>query len=136
MAAVQQYIDAVASGNKVAAGRLDFACQYRMTAAAPSRLSAFPPETDPIYTSCWESLDQAHTTVVEQREQGMDTIWPGKDALVFFPEDLTHYAPSFFVMDRVGAWANASSSRTGITSSITARFNTGGMKPAPIPWIM
>lgn len=32
----------------------------------------------------------------------MDTIWPGKDALVFFPEDLTRYAPSFFVMDRVG----------------------------------
>ncbi|MER3422782.1 MAG: hypothetical protein C4293_05685 [Nitrospiraceae bacterium] len=32
----------------------------------------------------------------------MDAIWPGKDALVFFSEDLTHYAPSFFVMDRLG----------------------------------
>jgi hypothetical protein len=101
-AAVQQYIDAVASGNRMAAGRLDFACQYRMAAAAPSRLSAFPAESDPVYTACWQSLEQAHLTVVERREQGMDSIWPGKDALVFFPEDLTRYAPSFFVMDRVG----------------------------------
>ncbi|MDQ6734320.1 MAG: hypothetical protein M3Z35_09440 [Nitrospirota bacterium] len=101
-AAVQQYVEAVASGNHAAAGHLDFACQYRMAAAAPSRLSTFPAESDPVYTDCWQSLEQAHLTVVERREQGMDTIWPGKDTLVFFPEDLMHYAPSFFVMDRVG----------------------------------
>ena len=100
--AVRQYVEAVASGNHAAAGRLDFACQYRMAAAAPTRLSAFPAESDPVYTACWQTLEQAHLTVVERRDQGMDTIWPGKDALVFFPEDLTHYAPSFFVMDRVG----------------------------------
>lgn len=101
-AAVQQYVEAVASGNHAAAGRLDFACQYRMAAAAPSRQSTFPAESDPVYTTCWQSLEQAHLTVVERREQGMDTIWPGKDGLVFFSEDLTRYAPSFFVMDRVG----------------------------------
>lgn len=100
--AARQYAEAVASGNRVAAGRLDFACLYRMAADAPSRLSAFPAETDAVYTNCWQSLEQAHLTVVERREQGMDTIWPGKDALVFFSEDLTRYAPSFFVMDRVG----------------------------------
>ena len=100
--AVRQYVEAVVSGNHAAAGRLDFACQYRMAAAAPTRLSAFPAESDPVYTACWQTLEQAHLTVVERRDQGMDTIWPGKDALVFFPEDLTHYAPSFFVMDRVG----------------------------------
>ncbi len=32
----------------------------------------------------------------------MDTIWPGKDALVFFSDNLERYAPSFFVMDRLG----------------------------------
>jgi hypothetical protein len=100
--AVQQYVEAVASGNQAAAGRLDFACQYRMAAAAPSRVSTFPAESDPVYTACWESLEQAHLAVVERREQGMDTIWPGKDTLVFFPLDLTRYAPSYFVMDRVG----------------------------------
>ena len=101
-AAVQQYVEAVASGNHAAAGRLDFACQYRMVAAASSRLSTFPAESDPVYTACWQSLEQAHLAVVERREQGMDSIWPGKDTLVFFPQDLTRYAPSFFVMDRVG----------------------------------
>ena len=101
-AAVQQYVEAVASGNQAAAGRLDFACQYRMVSAAPSRLSTFPAESDPVYTTCWQSLEQAHLAAVERREQGMDTIWPGKDALVFFAEDLTRYAPSYFVMDRVG----------------------------------
>jgi hypothetical protein len=101
-AAVQQYVEAVASGNHAAAGRLDFACQYRMVAAASSRVSTFPAESDPVYAACWQSLEQAHLAVVERREQGMDSIWPGKDTLVFFPQDLTRYAPSFFVMDRVG----------------------------------
>ena len=120
-AAVQQYIDAVASGNQTAAGRLDFACQYRMVAAAPSRLSSYPAETDSIYTTCWQSLEQAHSAVVERREQGMDTIWPGKDNVVFFALDLTRYAPSFFVMDRVGT------SPPG--SGVTVEFV--GMKPLP-----
>lgn len=119
--AVQQYIEAVASGNHAAAGRLDFACQYRMAAAAPSRLSTFPAESDPVYTACWQSLEQAHLTVVERREQGMDTIWPGKGALVFFPEDLTRYAPSFFVMDRVGT----SPPGTGVMLEVA------GTKPLP-----
>jgi hypothetical protein len=119
--AVQQYIDAVASGNHAAAGRLDFACQYRMAAAAPSRLSTFPAESDPVYTACWQSLEQAHLTVVERREQGMDTIWPGKGALVFFPEDLTRYAPSFFVMDRIGT----SPPGTGVMLEVA------GTKPLP-----
>jgi hypothetical protein len=120
-AAVQQYIEAVASGNQAAAGRLDFACQYRMAAAAPSRLSTFPADSDPVYAACWQSLEHAHLTVVERREQGMDTIWPGKDALVFFPEDLTRYAPSFFVMDRVGT----SPPGSGVTVEVT------GTKPLP-----
>lgn len=100
--AVRNYAEAVALGNHVAAGRLDFACQYRIATGASARMPAFPAETDPIYNTCWQSLDAAHTTVVEQRDQGMNTVWPGKDALVFFTEDLTRFAPSFFVMDRVG----------------------------------
>ncbi|MEK6693796.1 MAG: hypothetical protein AABY67_00395, partial [Nitrospirota bacterium] len=33
---------------------------------------------------------------------GVSDLWPGKGSLVFFNEDLTEYAPSFFVMDRLG----------------------------------
>ncbi len=100
VAAAQRYAEAVANGDRVAAGRLDFACQYEMVAAKP--LTAFPPDRDPIYGRCWDRLVKAHETAVEQRDLGVNVIWPGKGSLVFYPEDLTEYAPSFFVMDRLG----------------------------------
>ncbi|WP_447978518.1 hypothetical protein [Candidatus Nitrospira bockiana] len=100
--AVQQYIDAVSKGDRVAAGRLDFACQYQMRAAA-ARASQHPPASDPIYRACWDEIEQAHAEAVDQQSQGMDAVWPGKGSLVFFTEDLTHYPPSAFVMERLGA---------------------------------
>ncbi len=102
LAAAQRYAEAVASGDRVAAGRLDFACQFGMVAAGPAPLKTFPPESDPVYTQCWEKLVKAHETAVEQRDLGVSDLWPGKGTLVFFSEDLTEYAPSFFVMDRLG----------------------------------
>jgi hypothetical protein len=102
LAAAQRYAEAVASGNRVAAGRLDFACQWNMVAAGPAPPKAFPPESDPVYARCWDKLAKAHETAVEQHDQGVSELWPGKGALVFFNEDLTEYAPSFFVMDRLG----------------------------------
>ena len=102
LAAAQQYAGAVASGDRVAAGRLDFACQFEMVLQSVTPPAAFPPDSDPIYTRCWEKLAKAHETVVEQRDLGVSDLWPGKGSLVFFNEDLTEYAPSFFVMDRLG----------------------------------
>ncbi len=102
LSAAQMYVEAVASGDRVAAGLLDFACQFKIVAASPSRLKTFPPASDPVYSQCWEQLVSAHQRAVEQREQGVQVMWPGKGALVFFTEDLTSYAPSFFVMDLLG----------------------------------
>ncbi len=102
LAAAQQYAGAVASGDRVAAGRLDFACQFEMVVQSVKLPAAFPPDSDPVYTQCWEKLAKAHETVVEQRDLGVSDLWPGKGSLVFFNEDLTEYAPSFFVMDRLG----------------------------------
>ncbi len=102
LAAAQRYAEAVASGNRVAAGRLDFACQFEMVTQSGKPPAAFPPDSDPVYTRCWEKLAKAHETVVEQRDLGVSDLWPGKGSLVFFNEDLTEYAPSFFVMDRLG----------------------------------
>jgi len=100
--AAQRYAGAIASGDRVAAGRLDFTCQLEMVSAGPAPLKKFPPESDPIYTRCWDRLAKAHETAVEQRDQGVNALWPGKGALVFFNEDLAEYPPSFFVMDRLG----------------------------------
>ena len=102
VSAVQMYVEAVASGDRVAAGLLDFACQFKMVTASPSRLKTFPPASDPVYSQCWDQLVSAHQRAVEQREQGVYVMWPGRGALVFFTEDLTSYAPSFFVMDLLG----------------------------------
>ncbi|TAL11433.1 MAG: hypothetical protein EPO02_04590, partial [Nitrospirae bacterium] len=102
LAAAQRYAEAVSSGDRVAAGRLDFACQLGMVSSGPAPFKAFPPEADPVYARCWEKLVKAHETVVEQRDLGVGDLWPGRGALVFFNEDLAEYAPSFFVMDRLG----------------------------------
>ena len=102
LSAAQMYVEAVASGDRVAAGLLDFACQFKIVTGSPSRLKTFPPASDPVYSQCWEQLVSAHQRAVEQREQGVQVMWPGKGALVFFTEDLTSYAPSFFVMDLLG----------------------------------
>lgn len=102
VAAAQRYAEAVASGDRVVTGRLDFACQLGMVSAGSAPLKTFPPDSDPVYARCWEGLARAHATAVEQRDLGVSELWPGKGSLVFFNEDLTEYAPSFFVMDRLG----------------------------------
>lgn len=102
LAAAQRYAEAVASGDRITAGRLDFACQFEMVVRSSKPLASFPPDADPIYAGCWDRLAKAHETAVDQRDLGVNELWPGKGALVFFNEDLAEYAPSFFVMDRLG----------------------------------
>ena len=102
MLTAQRYAEAVASGDRVTLSRLDFVCLYNLVASSAGRVSTLPPEKDAFYGQCAERLEQAHATAVELRDQGMDTIWPGKGSLVFFHENLSRYAPSFFVMSRLG----------------------------------
>jgi hypothetical protein len=102
MAAAKQYAEAVASGDRAAMGKLDFACQYGMVSTAAGPLKAFPPDSDPVYARCWDQLAKAHGTAVQQDDLGVNALWPGKGALVFFREDLAEYAPSFFVMEQLG----------------------------------
>ncbi len=99
--AVQRYVQAMAGGDKVAAGKLDFACAYRVATAGPA--TAFPPDGDPLYGTCWEPIARAHASVIQQKDLGVDALWPGKGSLVFFEEPLARYAPSLFVMEALGA---------------------------------
>src|SRR5216684_2694315 len=102
IAVAKQYAEAIASGDRVAFGRLDFDCQFAMVSAAAAPLKAFPPDPDPVYGRCWTILVQAHDTAVEQRDQGVNAIWPGEGFLVFYKNEPTGYPPSFFVMARLG----------------------------------
>src|SRR5579883_1956001 len=56
VAAATQYVNAMASGDKVGVGRLDFACLYRMVEAAPKGLTRPLPENDPVYAACWTPI--------------------------------------------------------------------------------
>lgn len=97
---VQRYVAAMAAGDKAAAGRLDFACAYRLAAAGST---SFPPDTDPLYPACWEPVGQSHDAAIQHADQGVRVLWPGRERLVFFRDDLTRYAPSAFVMETLGA---------------------------------
>jgi hypothetical protein len=99
--AASQYVEAMAAGDRVKVGQLDFACLYRLMTAHTGRVS-LPPPADPLYAACWEPIAAAHGREIERREQAMDVLWPGKDRLVFFREDLSGYAASTFVMDLIG----------------------------------
>src|SRR5438046_2959098 len=102
IAAAKQYAEAIASGDRVAFGRLDFDCQFALVSAAAAPFKDFPPGPDPVYGRCWTILVQAHDAAVEQRDEGVNAIWPGNGFLVFYRNQLTSYPPSFYVMDRLG----------------------------------
>jgi hypothetical protein len=101
-AAAQQYVQAMASGDRAAVGRLDFACLYQMVSASAKRVDKFPPDSDPAYPACWAPIAEANGAAVERRELGMDVMWPGQGRLVFFGEDLSRYPASSFVMELLG----------------------------------
>ena len=100
--AALRYAEAVSAGDRATVGRLDFGCLYRLVSRAGKPVKALPPATDPYYAACWEQLASAHTSVMEQQDQNVYSVWPGKGSLVFFGAELTEYAPSFFVMDQLG----------------------------------
>ncbi len=102
VAAAHRYAEAMAKGDRVTVGRLDFACQYGMVTAAGGKLKAFPPESDPAYESCWKQITDAHAVAIDTSDQGMDILWPSKGDFVFFGEDLSRYPASAFVMDKLG----------------------------------
>src|SRR5437870_3589319 len=102
IAAAQRYAEAIASGDRVAFGRLDFGCQFALVSTAAAPFKDFPPAPDPVYGQCWTILVQAHDTAVELRDEWVNAIWPGKAFLVFYRNQLTSYSPSFYVMARLG----------------------------------
>jgi hypothetical protein len=101
-ATAQRYAEAVGTGTKVGAGRLDFACQYPLVAAAPHGIKAYPADSDLVYESCWQRLREAHAATLVRSDIGMEVLWPSNGDLVFFSEDLTRYPASAFVSDSLG----------------------------------
>ena len=98
----QRYAEALGTGNKVGVGRLDFACQYPLVAAAPHGIKAYPADSDLTYDSCWQDLKAAHAPTLVRSDVGMEVLWPSNGDLVFFSEELNRYPASAFVTDSLG----------------------------------
>ena len=65
-ATARRYAEAMGAGNTVAVGQLDFACQYSLVAAAPHGITRYPADSDPVYDSCRQRLQNAHAPTVSE----------------------------------------------------------------------
>lgn len=97
-----RYAEAIAHGDQVTTGQLDFACQHRFVTASPAKVKKFAPPADPSYESCWQTLTAAHAPMLKRSDIAMDVIWPSTGPLVFFGDDLPGAPASAFVMDALG----------------------------------
>ncbi|MFO0732268.1 MAG: hypothetical protein U0231_05770 [Nitrospiraceae bacterium] len=97
-----QYAEAISKGDRVQAGQLDFACQYRLVVAASGPVKHFAPPSDASYEACWAPLAAAHAPALRRTDIAMDVIWPSTGPLVFFGDELPRAPASAFVMDALG----------------------------------
>ena len=98
----RRYAETISKGDRVTAGQLDFACQYRLVSASPAGVKAYPPASDPSYDACWQELTAAHAPALKRTDIGMDVLWPSAGPLVFYGDELPRMPASAFVMDALG----------------------------------
>jgi len=124
-----RYADAIAKGDRVTVGQLDFACQYRLVAASPTGLKAYPAATDPSYEACWQELKAVHAPALKRTDIGMDVLWPSAGPLVFYGDELSHTPASAFVMDAIGISPPGSGLHLTVTHSRTIPDGSFRLKP-------
>lgn len=95
----RRFAEAISQGDRLTAGQLDFACQYRMVAGG---LRAYPPASNALYDDCWMAITAAHAPATKRTDIGMDVLWPSAGPLVFYGDELPRLPASAFVMDALG----------------------------------
>lgn len=125
----RRYADAIAKGDRVTVGQLDFACQYRLVAASSAGLKAYPAATDPSYEACWQELIAFHAPALKRTDIGMDVLWPSAGPLVFYGDELSRTPASAFVMDAIGISPPGSGLRLTVTNSRTIPDGSFRLKP-------
>jgi len=96
-----QYAEAIAKGDKITTGQLDFACQYKLL-TVPSASPPNPSAADTSYEACWQELTAGHAPFIKRSDIGMNVLWPSTGPLVFYGDDLSRAPASAFVMDALG----------------------------------
>ena len=130
LSTVQEFAQAVAKGDTIAAGQRDFICLFKMQQEKKIVDGQFPAQFDPVYDWCAQRRSQAHERAIQQSDRALDAVWPGKGKLVDFSDFQRFFisetgnrelAPSFFVMPQIAALQP------------TAPFSLEGIKAAPLP---
>lgn len=93
-----RYAQAIAKGDKITTGQLDFACQYKHLTMLP----VHPQATDVSYEDCWQELTAGHAPFLKRSDIGMNILWPSTGFLVFYGDDFARAQASAFVMDVLG----------------------------------
>ncbi len=96
-----RYAEAIAKGDQVTAGQLDFACQFRLVTAPPSDTKVAV-ATDAKYDTCWKELTANHAQALQRTDTGLDVLWPSTGPLVLYGDRLPSTPASAFVMDLLG----------------------------------
>lgn len=111
-----RYAQAIAHGDKVTAGQLDFACQYTLV-TAPLAEPTQSATADSSYDDCWEALTAGHAPLLKRSDTGMNVLWPSAGPLVFYGDDLSRASASAFVMDALGLTPPGTGLHLAVTNS-------------------
>lgn len=127
--AASRYAEAMAKGDRVTVGQLDFACQYRLLSALPVGVKSYPPANDPSYDSCWHTIKAAHAPALKRDDAAMAVLWPSTGPLVFFGDELPRTPASAFVMDELGIAPPGSGLHVTVTKSRSIPDGSFRLKP-------
>lgn len=123
-----RYAEAIAKGDKVTAGQLDFACQYKLV-TAPQVNSKPSAASDSSYEDCWQALTAGHASLLNRSDIGMNVLWPSSGPLVFYGDDLSRASASAFVMDVLGLSPPGTGLHLEVTNSRS--ISNGSFRLAP-----
>ncbi|HMS82521.1 MAG TPA: hypothetical protein PKD12_02590 [Nitrospira sp.] len=123
-----RYAKALANGDKITAGQLDFACQYNLvrTPAAKGKASV---AKEPSYDDCWKTLTAGHAPFLNRSDIGMDILWPSTGPLVFYGDTLPSAQASAFVMDLLGTSPPGTGLDLAVTGNRTIPNGSFRLKP-------
>lgn len=122
-----RYATALANGDKITAGQLDFACQYNSVTAPAAK--AKPDAKEPSYDECWKAMTLGHVPFLTRSDIGMDVLWPSTGPLVFYGDTLAGAQASAFVMDVLGTSPPGTGLDLAVTGTRTIPSGSFRLKP-------
>ena len=123
-----RYAEAIAKGDKITSGQLDFACQYKLV-MTPSTGQKNRPAVDPAYEDCWQELTVGHAPVLKRTDIGINILWPSTGPLVFYGDGLSRTQASAFVMDALGKSPPGTGFHLTVTNSQSIPNGSFRVKP-------